>query len=444
MGRDVRAQVNPAARLLSAFAAVVLLCLSASASAQVSVLASDHSDDGIAPFYRWQGPIPAVGRLLRSEVITNRPLPPGAARGQRILYSSTSDFGVERAIVASGTVYVPAGKTPDGGWPVMLWAHGTVGTSDVCAPSWTGPDAAETAFLSSWLSRGYAIVAADYEGLGTAGPHPYMALGSAGRTILDAARATRKTFDLADRFVVAGHSQGAHAAFGTGLLQPEYAPELPLRAVLVSGLPGEAEFQPFPLPDQQQAGLADAPVADDIPRDSIRALRMATFDPWFSVYLYYTPSYGLALPDFDINRWFTPAGRQMASELATACRSPSLAAAFRNRPAISTLLKRDISVLERGVSRYRRYPALHFTMPVYVGIGLADELTAPALSFHIVRDACRAGSPVLTRFYAEANHAAAKRMLAQEGPDFADEVLQSGSRTGHNCQGLAWPGYRAD
>tara|TARA_R110001606_G_scaffold83929_4_gene191083 strand:+ start:26 stop:844 length:819 start_codon:yes stop_codon:yes gene_type:complete len=268
-----------------------------------------------------------------------------------------------------------------------------------------------------------------------------MALGSAGRTILDAARATRRAFDFGDEYVVVGHSQGAHAAFGAGLLQPEYTPDLQLRAVLVSGLPGEGEFQPFPSPGHgQMADLAAAPVAHkEIPRDSIRALRMAMFDPWFSVYLYYSPSYGLALPDFDIDQWFTIEGQRMTSELSTSCRSSSLAAAFHSRPAISTLLKRDISVLERGVSRFRRYPTLRFTMPVYVGIGLADELTAPALSFNIVRDACRAGSSVLTHFYEGTDHAAAKQMLAKEGPDFADDALASRSRTS-NCEDLVWPG----
>ena len=35
----------------------------------------------------------------------------------------------------SGTLTVPKGKAPKGGWPVISWAHGTTGIADQCAPS---------------------------------------------------------------------------------------------------------------------------------------------------------------------------------------------------------------------------------------------------------------------------------------------------------------------
>ena len=41
----------------------------------------------------------------------------------------------------SGTLTVPKGKAPKGGWPVIAWAHGTTGIADSCAPSREGSEA---------------------------------------------------------------------------------------------------------------------------------------------------------------------------------------------------------------------------------------------------------------------------------------------------------------
>ena len=49
---------------------------------------------------------------------------------------STSSQAVDgKTVAVSGTVAVPKGKAPKGGWPVITWAHGTVGIADACAPS---------------------------------------------------------------------------------------------------------------------------------------------------------------------------------------------------------------------------------------------------------------------------------------------------------------------
>ena len=50
-----------------------------------------------------------------------------------VLYSSRTPQGAKTAV--SGTVSVPRGKPPKGGWPVISWAHGTTGVADTCAPS---------------------------------------------------------------------------------------------------------------------------------------------------------------------------------------------------------------------------------------------------------------------------------------------------------------------
>ena len=68
----------------------------------------------------------------------------------------------------SGTVAIPKGKAPKGGWPVVSWAHGTIGAADACAPSKIAmPGAYDQKLLNRWLKAGYAVVRTDYEGLGT-------------------------------------------------------------------------------------------------------------------------------------------------------------------------------------------------------------------------------------------------------------------------------------
>jgi hypothetical protein len=71
------------------------------------------------------------------------------------------------------------------------------------------------------------LVATDYTGLGTEGPHPYMIGQGEGRSALDAVRAAKHldNVSVADQLVW-GHSQGGHAAFWTGQLASSYAPDV--------------------------------------------------------------------------------------------------------------------------------------------------------------------------------------------------------------------------
>jgi len=139
-----------------------------------------------------------------------------ASSTHNILYSSKS-FPGNRKTVVSGTVMVPRGKAPKGGWPVISWAHGTVGIADQCAPSrrlgssaYYGSESGQ--LISGWLKAGYAVVATDYEGLGTPGIHPYLVGESEGRSILDMVVAARQLDGrLSKRVALTGHSQGGQA-----------------------------------------------------------------------------------------------------------------------------------------------------------------------------------------------------------------------------------------
>ena len=153
--------------------------------------------------------------------------------GYRILYHSRSLRGDDIAV--SGFVATPAGEPPPGGWPLVAFAHGTTGLADICAPS---HEAEELITEDGPYLEGYAVVATDYEGLGTPGLHPYIVGRSEARGVLDSVRATQHLggISVTEEFVVWGHSQGGHAALHAGQHWQEYAPELKLLGV-ASGAP---------------------------------------------------------------------------------------------------------------------------------------------------------------------------------------------------------------
>lgn len=115
---------------------------------------------------------------------------------------------------ATTLVFIPKGTVPKDGWPVVVWAHGTTGAADKCAPSNNKLDGGEKDLVKELLARGYAVVAPDYEGLGnTQVSHPYLNLTSAAVSILGALEAANKKYgNLSKEWSVVGWSQGGHAA----------------------------------------------------------------------------------------------------------------------------------------------------------------------------------------------------------------------------------------
>ena len=150
--------------------------------------------DGLA-FYAPPAPL-AAGRpdgVIWSRQLTSVAALPDAAENLLVLYHSRTLAGQDTAV--TGTVSIPPGQPPAGGWPVLSWAHGTTGVADICAPSRDGPghpshiyNQLADAMLNQWIKRGWVVTKTDYESLGTPGLHPYLVGASEARGLTDIVR----------------------------------------------------------------------------------------------------------------------------------------------------------------------------------------------------------------------------------------------------------------
>jgi dienelactone hydrolase len=178
------------------------------------------------------------GDLIWARKLTGGDVLSGARLNELVLYRSISSAG--RPIAVSGTVSLPKGRPPKGGWPVITYAHGTTGIADACAPSRdTGAlplhsyNSYTFPLFERWLKRGYAVVRTDYQGLGTPGEHGYLIGVDEGRSTLDIVRAARGLDRrLSKRVVITGHSQGGHSALWAGALAPKWTPDLDVRGTV--------------------------------------------------------------------------------------------------------------------------------------------------------------------------------------------------------------------
>jgi predicted esterase len=164
---------------------------------------------------------------------------PSASKTILVLYRSLDPKG--NPIAVSGTIDLPKGKAPKGGFKVISWAHGTTGAADICAPSRNaagnpadGYIAYATASYDGWLKDGHPVLRTDYEGLGTSGPHRYLVGASEGRGVVDIVLAARELYPaLSKDYLIGGHSQGGHGGLFAGSLAPKLAPKLNLKGVFV-------------------------------------------------------------------------------------------------------------------------------------------------------------------------------------------------------------------
>lgn len=193
-------------------------------------------------FYRPPATLPSndEGTVIRAQPFGGGAALPSASKNYRVLYESTMPNGA--LVAVSGTVALPRGEPPSGGWPLISWAHGTVGNAPQCAPSRSAEPNVEQRMLDGFVQRGYAVAQTDYNGNGTPGIHPYMVATVAAHDVTDMALAARKVDSRIGRaWIAMGHSEGGAAALAAASIGQQIAAGMHLAGVVA--------FAPYAFPE---------------------------------------------------------------------------------------------------------------------------------------------------------------------------------------------------
>ncbi|WP_411729934.1 hypothetical protein [Paraperlucidibaca sp.] len=147
----------------------------------------------------------------------------GSSQALFVRYTTTDVKG--SPALASGIVLFPESTNyKEGELPLVVYGHMTTGAADACAPSHSSPDSTELQKMQQGdkvarqlLGLGAVVARPDYEGIGEAGPHPYLRGDSLARSMRDMASAVANYWpEIGGSWVAAGHSEGGVAALNTG------------------------------------------------------------------------------------------------------------------------------------------------------------------------------------------------------------------------------------
>lgn len=344
------------------------------------------------PFYNAPPPpVPAQPgqpvRIERLDVGVER------ADGYRILYSSRGIH--DRPVMVSGMVLVPQSVPGAGGLPIVAWAHGTTGIARRCAPS-LEPRAAMHALygVQDLIDAGYIVVATDYKGLGTRGPHPYLIGVSEARSVLDAVRAARKqgAWRAGSRYVLWGYSQGGHAALFASQLTKSYAPELELLGTAVVAPPTD---------------LAEI-VRHDMDELAGKVLAAMVLKSWSELF-----------PEAELSRIVRPRDVPFVDDIAKNCIETE-GEALADLPAVELMgrhyLTRDPLTTEPWASIIRENSASpsHITVPLFVGQGTHDRIIPPSVTTNWVNEMCAHDPKVVYREYPGKDHVSVGRAAVND------------------------------
>ncbi|MFC4375606.1 lipase family protein [Nocardia halotolerans] len=288
----------------------------------------------------------------------------GMSGAQVIDYWTRGVGGVTQP--ASGALYLPAGAAPAGGWPVVAYDHGTTGLgagcggqSDPAGAPWPDSQAREDVFLRHLVSKGFAVVAPDYLGLGRfdTGPHPYLDIDTEATATLDLLRAARSVRpDLSPVWLAAGMSQGGHAALGTAHRRQSYAPELDFRGTIAID----------PASDVEKVATLLGPGARDRVSGGVLGFSASIL-----------AGLRAARPDARVDDYLSPLGRQVIDEIGALCQD-----AIDARVAdlyLGDLLSRSLGEepLRSVLADYMAVPTSGYDAPILLLVNATDR-TVPS------------------------------------------------------------------
>jgi pimeloyl-ACP methyl ester carboxylesterase len=292
----------------------------------------------------------------------------------RIEFESKSGIDGSSQLV-SGSVFVPKGEPPTGGWPVIAMGHGTTGVQHDCGPSRSPNLLGAADPVATLVNAGFMVTLPDYQGLGMDQIyHPYLDSTTVGYNMIDSVRAARTLVpNASDRWLAFGSSQGGQAAWAANELANGYGQGLQLV--------GAASVSPA----ADVAGLADAAAAGALTLEQASALQWVLY------------SLKEEHPDLNLDDY----RRGIVEEkwdILSACAGPLVA----QRTDVSNQVTPDDlrPTTDDAVDRLRGYltqmslPKTQTAAPMLILFGELDKVVAPAWTEAAITEACSMGDVI--------------------------------------------------
>ncbi len=361
--------------LLALVTGAVMVLVAAVGSAHVQTGAEQAA---LQPFYAVPDPLPTTpGTLIRMEPL-GVTVPHASA--YRILYVSERPDGTPAA--SGGMIFIPDAPVPEGGRPVVAWAHGTLGMGDACVPSRSANPLQDTDnWLDQMMSLGWVVVSTDYVGLGTPGPNLYLVAQSEVRDVVNAVRAARNVpqADAGSRYVTWGHSQGGHSSIWTGHLGESYAPELTL------------------------LGVAAAAPALNLP--AIMGAQWGNVVGWV-IGPDVVESWPAYYPGLGVDGLLTDAAQDNTTRLAAECiKESGLEGQARQALGQDFFANDPLNLASwANAAADQTPPPMPASMPVFLAQGTADTVVLPWPNAIVQQEWCSAGSTISVLWMGGVNH----------------------------------------
>nr|WP_234711900.1 prolyl oligopeptidase family serine peptidase [Mycolicibacterium setense] len=332
-------------------------------------------------------PIPAAGTLIEAVPLDPELSVPGAASAYRILYSTVDQH--DSPALSTAAVLIPHGEAPEGGWPTIAWAHGTVGLGDDCAPSAQPRSARDAQYLTHWLDQGYAVVGSDYAGLGTPGLMSYLNSVATAHSVVDSVIAMHHMeLPLSPRWAIVGQSQGGGAAVNSARWATEFSrgTGLDYRGVVATGTPFNVES----IVKQSGPDMALPP----------------NLGPAANSYTgYILAGFREARPDIDVDSVLTPAGLAAVDKAETLCK-PELDQQLTGMTPTG-FFSAPLATLPgaaEALDAYLGTPTSGYDRPIFLGVGLQDRDVPPNMTLQLDDQLRANGQDVTLKVYPDEDH----------------------------------------
>ena len=352
-----------------------------------------------------------VGTLVSADSVSEVPT---GMQAWRIVYRTTNQDGAPQQV--TGMVIAPREAAPANRRRVIAWAHGLSGVAERCAPSLSPSFFKVIPALQEVIRRGYVVVAPDYPGLGSVGPHGSLVGRDTAQSVLDAVRASRAIPAAAagSRFALWGESQGGHAALWTANEAARYAPDLTLVGTVAAAPPTDLV-----------ANLREG--ADPNARTMLTAYITYSWSQRFHVPL-------SKLYNRRIEGVVTRLARNNCVEMG---KTPRLGTILGIATVRQALRNKDIGRIEpwAGIAKANSVVASRVPQPLLLLQGGKDTIVAPAVTRNFARNWCRTGRSLRYIDLPNADHPGAAREGSAATLDWIDARF-AGERPPSDCGSL--------